>query len=131
MNRLKRGDILYPELSYKIVGVLYSVHNEMGSGFLERYYQKGIASELRKNQINFKEQVKVDLVLNGEIIASGVVDFIIEDQIILEIKQGNSFLKTNIDQLNSYLKMSKLQLGILVNFTSRGLLFKRIVNINN
>lgn len=131
MNRLKKGDILYPELSYKIVGVLYSVHNVMGSGFLERYYQKGIASELRKNQINFKEQVKVDLVLNGEVIASGVVDFIIEDKIILEIKQGNSFLKTNIDQLNSYLKMSKLQLGILVNFTSRGLLFKRIVNINN
>lgn len=131
MNRLKKGDILYPELSYKIVGVLYSVHNQMGSGFLERYYQKGIASELRKNQINFKEQVKVDLVLNGEVIASGVVDFIIEDKIILEIKQGNSFLKTNIDQLNSYLKMSKLQLGILVNFTSRGLLFKRIVNINN
>ncbi len=129
MNRLKREDILYPELSYKVVGMLYNVHNEMGYGFLEKYYQKGIASEFRKSNLEFQEQVKVNLVIDGKVIASGVVDFIIENKIILEIKQGNTFLKTNIDQLNSYLKMSKLQLGILANFTSRGLLYKRVVNI--
>lgn len=126
---LKRKDIIYPELSYKLVGALYNVHTEMGYGFLERYYQKGIAAELKRNNINFQEQVKVELIIGGESIASGIVDFIIEDKIILEIKQGNTFLKTNIDQLHSYLKMSKLQLGILANFTSRGLLYKRILNI--
>jgi GxxExxY protein len=126
---LKRNDIIHPELSYKVIGVLYNVHTEMGYGFLERYYQKAIAAELKKNNLNFKEQVKVELVIAGESIASGVVDFIIEDKITLEIKQGNTFLKTNIDQLNSYLKMTKLQLGILANFTSRGLLYKRILNI--
>ena len=51
MSELKRTDILYPELSYKIVGVLYAVHKEMGHGFLERYYQKAIAAELKKNNI--------------------------------------------------------------------------------
>ena len=96
---------------------------------MEKYYQKGIASEFRKSNLEFQEQVKVNLVIDGKVIASGVVDFIIENKIILEIKQGNTFLKTNIDQLNSYLKMSKLQLGILANFTSRGLLYKRVVNI--
>ena len=103
----------------------------MGYGFLEKYYQKGIASEFWKSNIEFQEQVKVNLVIDGKVIASGVVDFIIENKIILEIKQGNTFLKTNIDQLNSYLKMSKLQLGILANFTSRGLLYKRVVNIKH
>ena len=130
MPVLKRSDIVHPELSFKLVGVLYNVHKEMGYGFLERYYQKAIASELKKNNINFKEQDKVELIISGEVITSGIVDFIIEDKIILEIKQGNTFLKTNIDQVNSYLKMSKLQLGILANFTSRGLLYKRILNIN-
>ncbi len=129
MSELKRTDIIYPELSFKLMGILFNVHNEMGHGFLERYYQKAIAAELEKNNISFKEQVKLDLVIGEKIIASGIADFIIEEKIILEIKQGNTFLKTNIDQVNSYLKMSKLQLGILINFTSRGLLYKRILNI--
>ncbi|MES2284367.1 MAG: GxxExxY protein [Bacteroidota bacterium] len=116
MNDLKRNDIIHPELSYKVVGVLYNVHKEMGYGFLERYYQKAIAAELKKNNINFEEQVKVELIIAGEVITSGNADFIIENKIILEIKQGDTFLKTNIDQLNSYLKMTKLQLGILANF---------------
>ncbi len=128
MSVLKRNDIVYAELSYKVVGVLYSVHKEMGYGFLERYYQKAIAVELKRNGIPFKEQVRVELIIAGKVITSGIVDFIIDDKIILEIKQGNTFLKTNIDQVNSYLKMSKLQLGIIANFTSRGLLYKRIVN---
>lgn len=129
METLKRTDIIHPELSYQLVGVLFNVHKEMGHGFLERYYQKAVAAELKKNKIDYREQVKLDLIIGGEIITSGISDFIIEDKIILEIKQGDSFLKTNIDQLNSYLKMSKLQLGILANFTSRGLIYKRILNI--
>jgi len=128
-QELKRDDLLFPELSYKLMGVFFEVHNKMGYGFLERYYQKAIAVELRKNSINFTEQTKVELIIEGEVIASGVVDLIIEDKIIIEIKQGDKFLKTNIDQLHSYLKMANLQLGILINFTSRGLLYKRVINI--
>jgi len=59
------------------------------------------------------------------------MDFIIEDKIVLEIKKGERFLKQNIDQLYRYLKAGDLQLGILANFTSRGLQFKRIVNLHS
>lgn len=128
-QELKRDDLLYPELSYKLMGILFEVHNKMGYGFLERYYQKAIAAELRKNNIPFTEQTKVELIIEDEVLTNGFVDFIIDNKIILELKQGDKFLKTNIDQLHSYLKMSNLQLGILVNFTSRGLLYKRVVNI--
>ena len=48
MSELKRTDIIYPELSFKLMGILFNVHNEMGHGFLERYYQKAIAAELEK-----------------------------------------------------------------------------------
>jgi GxxExxY protein len=130
MSELQRKDILYPELSYKLLGVLFEVQKEMGYCFLERYYQKAIAAKLRNYNIGFKEQVRVELIIEGECVAFGVADFIIEEKIILELKQGNTFMKTNIDQLNSYLKRSKLQLGILINFTSKGLAYKRIVNIN-
>ncbi|TAL63157.1 MAG: GxxExxY protein [Bacteroidetes bacterium] len=129
MGRVRKDDLLYPELSYQIVGILFEVYNTLGYGYLEKYYQKAIAALLRKLKINFTEEEIVEVKVGDEIVASGRADFIIEEKIILEIKKGNSFRKTNIDQLHSYLKMKNLELGILANFTSTGLLYKRIVNI--
>ena len=130
-GELTRKDLLYPELSYKSVGILFEVSNQLGYKYEERYFQKTIASFLKEANINFKEQVQVKLVIDNKEIAKGIMDFLIEDIVVLEIKKGDRFLKTNIDQVNSYLRMTNLQLGILANFTSRGLQFKRIVNIHN
>ncbi|TAL61801.1 MAG: GxxExxY protein, partial [Bacteroidetes bacterium] len=71
------------------------------------------------------------LTIGNKEIAKGIIDFLIEDSIVLEIKKGDRFLKGNIDQVNSYLQITGLQLGILANFTSRGFQFKRILNIQN
>jgi GxxExxY protein len=131
MATLKKNDLLHPELSYQIIGILFEVHNTLGYGYLEKYYQKSIAALLRKSKVNFKEQVLVEVKIGDEIIAKGYADFIIDEKIVLEIKKGDSFRKNNIDQLHSYLKMTGLQLGILANFTSKGLLSRRIVNIYN
>ena len=131
MKELIRKDILYPELSYQIVGVLFEVDNELGYKYHERYLQKAIVSKLQDKGIKYKEQVIITLKIDNKEIAKGRVDIIIEDKIILEIKKGERFLKQNIDQLYSYLKITNFKLGILANFTSRGLRFKRIVNIND
>ncbi|MEW6025819.1 MAG: GxxExxY protein [Planctomycetota bacterium] len=123
--------MLYPEVIYQIIGILFEVYNTLCYGYQERYYQRAIAALLKNLGITFKEQVLVEIKMGGEIVAKGLADFIIEDKIILEIKKGDSFRKNNIDQLNSYLKMTGLKLGILANFTPKGLLYKRIVNIRN
>lgn len=128
-KRVRKDDLLFPELSYQLIGVLFDVHNTLGYGYQEKYYQKAIAAALKKIQIPFREQVLVEIKVGNEIIAKGYADFIIDEKIILEIKKGNSFRKNNIDQLYSYLKMTRLNLGILANFTAKGLLYKRIVNI--
>ena len=106
-----------------MVGVLFDVHNTLGYGFQEKYYQKAIAASLKKIEIPFREQVLVDIKVGDEVIAKGYTDFIIDERIILEVKKGNSFRKNNIDQLYSYLKMTRLTLGILANFTNKGLLY--------
>ena len=129
MKKILKEDLLYPELSYQIVGILFEVSNAMGIGFQEKYYQKAIAALLKKLGIKFKEQVVVELKINNEVVGKGIIDFIIDEKIILEIKKGDRFLKQNIDQVFGYLKMSDLKLGILANFTSKGLIFKRIVNV--
>ena len=130
-KKLIKKDLLYPELSYQIIGILFEVYNTLGYGYKEKYYQASITALLKSLGVKFKEQVLVEIKMGGEAIAKGFADFIIEEKIIVEIKKGDSFRKDNIDQVSSYLKMTGLQLGILANFTSKGLLYKRIVNIRN
>lgn len=71
------------------------------------------------------------LKFKGTAIGHQFLDFLIEDKIILEIKKGDRFSKSNIEQVLAYLKTTKLKLGIIANFGSRELKFKRIINFNS
>lgn len=126
---LKRNDLVYPELSYKIVGILFEVYNNSGYGYQEKHYQRAIALLLKEKNILFKEQVGISLVFKSNNIGKYFLDFLIDDKIVLEIKKGDRFSKIHIDQINNYLKSAKYKLGILATFTSGGIKFKRILNI--
>jgi GxxExxY protein len=128
---ITREDLVYPELSYRIVGVLFAVSNELGGDYLEKYYQKAVALELKKQHLQFKEQVKQTLKYKDVLIGNYYADFIIDDKILLEIKKNKVFTPKNIEQVYSYLKAYKLKLGILANFTDNGVRFKRIVNLDS
>ena len=126
---LRRKDLLYPELSYKISGILFEVFKEVGSGYPEKYYQRAIVATFIKNKIQFNEQVSVPLLYDGKQIGRYQLDFLIEDAVVLEIKKGEYFKKQNIDQVVGYLKSRHLQLGLIANFTRNGVRIKRIVNL--
>ena len=131
VKKLKRKDLIYPELSYTIVGILFEVYNNLGSGHKEKYYQKAVAIALKTAMISFKEQVYSPIIFKDNNVGNYFLDFLIEDKLVLEIKSGEKFLKQNISQIYSYLKIKNLKLGILANFTKEGLKFKRILNLNN
>lgn len=122
-------ELVYPELSYKIVGILYDVFNELKSGHKEIYYQNAIAKELHRLNILFNEQVYFPVAFKGEKVGKYFFDFLIDNKIILEIKANDRFSRKNIEQIYSYLKASNLKLGILANFTGNEVKFKRILNI--
>jgi GxxExxY protein len=126
---LKRDDIIYPELSYKLVGYAYEVYDSLGPGHSEKTYQKAYAVVLRKNKHDFKEQAYYPVVFQGEIISKGFLDFEIEGKVIIELKKDQHYSKTHIEQVLDYMKRSKLKLGIIINFTKSGVKFKRIVNV--
>ncbi|PIQ07136.1 MAG: GxxExxY protein [Candidatus Nealsonbacteria bacterium CG18_big_fil_WC_8_21_14_2_50_37_10] len=126
---LRRKDLIYPELSYTVIGVLFEVYNNLGPGHKEKYYQKAMAVSLKETGLSFKEQVYSPIIFKERNIGEYYLDFLIENKIVLEIKSGEKFLKQNISQIYSYLKIENLKLGILANFTKEGLKFKRIVNI--
>ena len=123
--------IIYKELSYQIMGVLFEVYNELGYGYQEKYYEKAIARAFDKKGIKYKRQVAYKVKFKGEFIGMQYLDFLIEDKIVLELKKGNYFPKRNIEQVKSYLNVTSKQLAILANFTSTDVKSLRILNINN
>lgn len=124
-----KQDLVYPELSYKINGVLFDVFKEIGGGYQEKYYQRAIASALKISGIRFQEQVPVDLLYDKEKIGKYFLDFVIDDKVVLEIKKGNYFRKTNLNQVIGYLKAKNYKLGLIANFTDKGVKIYRVLNL--
>lgn len=122
-------EVAYPKLSYKLVGILFDVYNNIGPGHKEKYYCNAISIALLDNDISFTKELYVPLYYKEKRIGYYFIDFLIEGKIVLETKIGDRFNRRNIDQVLSYLKSSNLKLGILANFTSDGIKFKRILNL--
>jgi len=129
MSELVKKDLVYPELSYKLVGIAFTVCNELGFGHLEKVYQRAFAKELSLEKLSFREQVVYPVHYKGEVIGKGYLDFLIEEKIIIELKRSDIFSRKNMEQVTNYLKLSGLNLAILVHFSKDGVKYKRIVNV--
>jgi GxxExxY protein len=125
----KKVDIIHPKLSYKLMGVFFDVFKELGPGHKERYYEEAIAKALTSNKIKYQRQIQLPLEYKGEKVGKYIVDFLVEDKVVVELKQGDYFRHTNIQQVVQYLKMLDKKLGILVHFSSKGVKYKRVLNI--
>jgi len=130
MESLKRKDLVYPELCYQIIGVLFEVWTKLGFGHKETFYQNAISQELGNLGLRIKKELPAKISYKGKIVGTYYFDFLIEDKIVLEIKIKNYFSRRDIEQLYSYLKAKNLKLGIISHFTRTGVKFKRIVNLN-
>lgn len=130
ISTVKRTDLVYPELSFIIVGCAYEVFNELGPGHTEKIYQRAMAAVFEGKKIVFKEQEYYPLKFKDKVIGRGFLDFAVDNKIIVELKKDETFNKTHIDQVVNYLKLSNYKLAILINFTPQGVKFKRLVNIN-
>ena len=121
-------DIIYKELSYKIMGILFSVHNQLGNRYQEKYYQRAVEEALKENDLQFSKELSVDLEYNGKKIGKYFLDFLVEQVVVLELKAVPYLLPKDFKQVLGYLKAKNLRLGILVNFRTDKLIYKRIIN---
>lgn len=124
---VKRKDLLYPELSYQTVGALFDVFNELDYGYRELYYQRALSQRLKEIRVPFKEQIRFPLTYRGKQIGWQTADFLIDSKIILELKRGLRISKRDIEQVVAYLEASGAKLGILARFSSKGLIYRRIL----
>lgn len=129
--KVNRADLIHPELSYLIVGCLYEVWNELGPGHSERTYQKATAAMFKNKNLRFVEQLPAPVYFKEQLLNKRFLDFLVDDKIVVELKKNESFSIGNIRQIHDYLIRTKLSLGILVNFTYKGVKTKRVININH
>lgn len=121
------SELVHEKLSYEVVGVLFDVYNSLGSGYQEKYYQRALSSEFRRKGIKIKEQLPVKLLFNEECLGIYYLDFLIDEKIVLEIKNSSKFYTRDIKQVLGYLNAKNLELGILACFSKNGLIYKRIL----
>jgi len=123
--------LIYKELSYQIVGVLFDVFNEIGPGHDEKTYELAIAKGLDLRNIAYSRQVPASLIYKGEIVGNFFLDFLINNLIVLEIKVGTRFSQKDFKQVLNYLQASNKKLAILAIFSRKGVKFIRLLNVDN
>lgn len=127
---LKEGDekLIYPELSYTIVGCAYDVFNQIGGGHKEIVYKKALRESFLKKNLEIKEEVFYEVKYGEKTVGKNFFDFLVEEKIIIETKSLSKFSKANYDQVLNYLHVAKLKLALLINFTPKQVEVKRVVN---
>ena len=119
------GKLLYENLTYKIIGICYEIHNELGPIHKEKIYQKALERAFEDSSIQFSREVNLPVVFKGRKVGAYKPDFIIENKVILEIKAVNFITKSANSQLTYYLKGTNYKIGLLVNFGSKSLDIRR------
>lgn len=124
MKPIKKPAI-FEDLTYKIIGIAYSIHKELGPIHKEQVYQKALINEFQENKIPFKTEVRLPVIFKGKNIGVYIPDFIIDDKVIVEIKAMDFLPLNTTTQLTYYLKSTGFKVGLLLNFGSSKLQIRR------
>ncbi|GAB0157550.1 GxxExxY protein [Chryseobacterium sp. Alg-005] len=107
------------EISFYVRKSIFSVYNELGPGLLEKVYEKVLVHELQNNGLKVRSQVPMNIKFKDVFIDSSfITDIIVEDKVIIEVKAVTEINNIHHQQLLTYLKLTGLKLGILVNFNT-------------
>ena len=113
-----------------VIGVAFNVANELGVGFLERIYENALAHELRKAGVEVKPQIPRQVRYDEVIVGDYIVDLLVEDQIIIELKQSKALTHADLAQALNYLKATGKELALLINFGTSRVQVKRAIRSN-
>ncbi|PQB03249.1 NADH:ubiquinone oxidoreductase [Polaribacter filamentus] len=120
--------LLYKEDTFKIIGICMEVHNQLGKGFSEVVYSDALEIEFIDNNIKYSKEQKFNISYKGNILPHKYrADFIINDTIVLEIKAIHCLTSSHVKQTLNYLAVSKLKIGLLINFGEGSLKYKRVI----
>jgi GxxExxY protein len=115
------------ELTEIVIGCAFQVANELGVGFLEKVYENALAHELRKAGIVVSQQIPIQVRYDGVIVGDYIVDLLVEDQLIIELKHSKALYDADLAQALNYLKATGKELALLINFGTSRVQVKRAI----
>jgi GxxExxY protein len=122
-------ELKYKEITEKIIGASYEVHNFLGNGFQEVIYQRALAYEMRKKGLLFAREIEQPIFYKEleQPIGTRRADFMVEGKVLVELNAIIVLEDVHTAQLLNYLRAYKIEVGLLINFGSKSMTFKRLV----
>lgn len=117
----------HEDLTRKIIGSAMEVHNEIGHGLREKTYERALCKELSFRDIAFSQQSRYDVLYPGEKIDEYIPDLVVENTVIVEMKTVEKIADEHIGQVINYLRISGLEVGLIINFKHLKLQWKRVL----
>lgn len=121
----------HEELTHKIIGCAMKVHSTLGNGFQEVIYQRAMAIEMQKKGLGFQREMEMTIFYDGIDIGTRRVDFFVEENIMVELKALIKIEDVHLAQAMNYCQAYNLPIGLLINFGSKSLEFKRVYNLTH
>ncbi len=115
------------DLCYRIVGICMEIHRELGPGFPEEYYQRAMEHELSISRMKFEAEKPVQVYYKSVPVGLSCLDFLVEDELVLEFKSVSRLEDVHLAQVIKYLSAANLKFGLLVNFGEQSLNYKTVV----
>jgi len=119
--------IYFKELSSTVIGSAFRVHSKLGCYLPEHCYQHALEIEFQRLNIPFLRQKEHDVYYNEEHVGHFFTDLIIDNSIVLELKSSESITGNHLSQLFTYLRITKIKVGYVLNFGAKHLQFKRLI----
>ena len=104
------------ELVNSVIGAAIEVHRHLGPGYLESVYEEALGVELAERHIPCRRQHPISVTYKGKSVGEGKLDLLVADKLVVELKAVEALLPVHKAQVISYLKATKLHLGVLINF---------------
>jgi len=122
-------DLKYKDITEKIIGASFEVHGFLGNGFQEVIYQRALAWEFGQHELTYAREIEQNIYYKDlpKPIGTRRADFVVESKVLVEIKAVIELKDVHLAQILNYLKAYKLEVGLLINFGSKSLSFKRLV----
>lgn len=125
---LAEKELFYADITEKIIAAAMEVHSTLGPGFLESVYEEALAIEFEIQGLKFERQKEIDVFYKGRKTKTYICDFLVESVVLVELKAIRTLTAVEEAQLLNYLKATGIKVGLLMNFGSGSLRFKRFVN---
>ena len=120
-------NIIYKELSYKIIELALEVHNELGCGFLEKVYENALMILMERGKIPARQQAPADVYFQGKVVGQYFADILVDNKLILELKTVDTITNVHKAQVLNYLRATGIKLGLILNFSKPRFEYQRLV----